>query len=114
MPRAAQQHKPRGWRPPAAKQKPKEWQALYNSPRWRGPDGLRARVLREEPWCAECLRQGRKPPRPSKEVDHIVPHKGDAKLCYSRKNLQGLCRTHHSRKTAQQDGGFGRPPKAAM
>jgi len=55
------------------------------------------------------------------EVDHIKPHKlkqaidgGDPvaiataqSLFWNRRNWQGLCKTHHSRKTASEDGGFG-------
>ncbi len=41
-------------------------------------------------------------------VDHILPHKGDMKLFWDRKNWQPLCKRHHDIKTAKQDGGFGR------
>ncbi|WP_328203649.1 hypothetical protein [Brevibacillus nitrificans] len=40
-------------------------------------------------------------------VDHIIPHKGDKELFWDQKNWQGLCDSHHSRKTAKEDGGFG-------
>jgi 5-methylcytosine-specific restriction protein A len=42
------------------------------------------------------------------EVDHIVPHKGDMTLFWNAANWQGLCKDCHSRKTATEDGGFGR------
>lgn len=45
--------------------------------------------------------------QPANEVDHIVPlDDGGAHL--STSNSQALCKPCHSRKTARQDGGFGR------
>lgn len=41
-------------------------------------------------------------------VDHIVPHRGDKKLFWDRNNWQGLTKADHDRKTAIEDGGFGR------
>lgn len=46
--------------------------------------------------------------RPAKVVDHIIPHKGDMTLFWDPSNWQGLTREDHSRKTATEDGGFGR------
>lgn len=68
---------------------------LYNSPLWQ-----RARkvVLLEEPMCRACNR------RPSREVDHINGDWRDTR----RANLQGLCKRCHSRKTALEQGSFGR------
>jgi 5-methylcytosine-specific restriction protein A len=43
------------------------------------------------------------------EVDHIVPHKGDMTRFWDASNWQGLCKECHSKKTATEDGGFGRP-----
>jgi len=43
-------------------------------------------------------------------VDHIVPHKGDADLFWQRTNWQPLCKPCHDRKTATEDGGWGRLP----
>jgi 5-methylcytosine-specific restriction protein A len=42
-------------------------------------------------------------------VDHRVPHKGDLKLFWDRKNWQSMAKECHDRKTAREDGGFGRP-----
>lgn len=42
-------------------------------------------------------------------VDHRIPHKGDMGLFWDRTNWQPMNRRCHSRKTAQQDGGFGNP-----
>lgn len=63
--------------------------------------------LMQCPLCAECLRQGRI--TPATEVDHMIPHKGDPELFWDLDNLQALCHRCHSRKTAREDGGFGRP-----
>lgn len=62
--------------------------------------------LVQHPLCAECLRQGKT--TPATEVDHIVPHKRDQKLFWDSQNWQALCHECHSRKTATEDGGFGR------
>jgi 5-methylcytosine-specific restriction protein A len=64
--------------------------------------------LRENPLCREC--GNRTPPiiKGSQQVDHIIPHRGDMTLFWDRKNWQALCRSCHSRKTATEDGGFGR------
>jgi 5-methylcytosine-specific restriction protein A len=45
---------------------------------------------------------------PAEEVDHIIPHRGDMKLFWDSTNWQGLTKSDHSRKTAMEDGGFGR------
>lgn len=44
-------------------------------------------------------------------VDHIIPHKGDPELFWDQDNWQSLCKPHHDRKTATEDGGFGRVPQ---
>jgi 5-methylcytosine-specific restriction protein A len=41
----------------------------------------------------------------STDVDHIIPR--EAGGSDDDENLQGLCHACHSRKTAQEDGGFG-------
>lgn len=44
--------------------------------------------------------------RGATEVDHIKPlTQGGG---HDLSNLQSLCRSHHSEKTAREDGGFGR------
>lgn len=70
--------------------------------RWRK---LRARFLADHPLCAECLKTGRAVP--ATDVDHIVPHRGNPDLMWDEGNLQALCHSCHSRKTASEDGGFG-------
>lgn len=62
--------------------------------------------LTAHPLCVmECKEQGRI--TAAVVVDHIVPHKGDQKLFWDRKNWQSGCKTCHDRKTARDDGGFG-------
>lgn len=62
--------------------------------------------LMHNPWCVACLKDGRY--EAATETDHIIPHKGDAKLFWDKSNWQGLCHSCHSQKTAKEDGGFGR------
>jgi 5-methylcytosine-specific restriction protein A len=72
---------------------------LYMLAAWRHPVwGLRANVLREQPFCAGpgCTRALT---RRNAEVDHIQPHHGDRRLFFARRNLQGLCKACHTRKT---------------
>lgn len=68
----------------------------------------KARVgfLRLHPLCAQCERDGLV--TEANEVDHIIPHKGDRALFWNRDNWQSLCKPCHGRKTAIDDGGFGR------
>lgn len=65
--------------------------------------------LRRNPLCADCLDENIV--TAASVVDHIVPHRGDMKLFWKRSNWRALCDTHHSKKTAALDGGFGNPAK---
>jgi 5-methylcytosine-specific restriction enzyme A len=70
----------------------------YRTARWCHPVyGLRAQVLRDEPCCSDCNAEGRVDA--ATEVHHKVRHHGDPDLFWSRANLTGLCRMHHSRRT---------------
>lgn len=64
---------------------------------------LRASHLAAHPTCShpECGKA-------ATDVDHVNPHRGDDRLRLDAGNLQSLCHSHHSSKTATQDGGFGR------
>ena len=57
----------------------------------------RALFLAKHPDCAHCG-------VPAVDVDHIVPRRQGGGE--DERNLQGLCRSCHSRKTVTQDGGF--------
>lgn len=76
---------------------------LYNSTRWKK---LRIKFLKEHPLCAECGKKGIV--RPAEVVDHIIPHKGNKELFWDEDNLQALCKGCHDRKTAKEDGRWGR------
>lgn len=70
--------------------------------RWRKAS---AAFLKRRPLCVHCESEGRI--EPASEVDHIIPHRGDMSLFWDQSNWQPLCKRHHSRKTAAEDGGFG-------
>jgi 5-methylcytosine-specific restriction enzyme A len=58
------------------------------------------RWLAEHPLCAEHLRQGKV--HPAECVDHVIPHRGNRKLFWDRKNWQSLCISCNSKKTAKE------------
>lgn len=57
----------------------------------------REAFLWRNPMCAYCMRDGRA--ETATVVDHVVPHRGDKKLFWDRKNWQPLCKPHHDAKT---------------
>ena len=66
---------------------------------------LRGMVLREEPLCRHCLREGSL--TPSTDMDHIDGNQWNLE----RDNLQGLCKSCHAIKTRkEQGGGWGSRP----
>jgi 5-methylcytosine-specific restriction protein A len=69
---------------------------------------MRDEHLENNPLCAECLKEDLRVA--AVEVDHVIPFEGlDDPKRLDPDNLQSLCKAHHSRKTAKEDGGFGRP-----
>ena len=62
--------------------------------------------LQEHPLCVECLGLTPSIVEAATVVDHIVPHKGDLKLFWNRRNWQSLCKRHHDIKT-MKEGSFG-------
>ena len=78
----------------------KKW---YSSARWQK---RRAGHLRNSPLCVDPygFHQGRY--ETATDADHIVPHREDYELFWNGE-LQSLCHSCHSYKTAKEDGGFG-------
>lgn len=70
---------------------------LYNDRRWRK---AARQFLAHHPLCVDCSGVGLVVA--AREVDHIVPHKGDKALFWQRSNWQPLCKPCHSRKTARE------------
>lgn len=50
--------------------------------------------LMDNPLCTMCGHKGLI--RQATVVDHIIPHRGDEILFWSRSNWQSLCASHHS------------------
>ena len=71
-----------------ARERP-DYAKWYTKPRWRK---LRAKFLANHKYC-KCRAL-------ATEVDHIKAHKGHYGLFYNPGNLQALCKSCHSRKTA--------------
>ncbi|MGM9649216.1 MAG: HNH endonuclease [Butyricicoccaceae bacterium] len=70
---------------------------MYGSRQWAR---IRQDQLMREPFCRSCAAQGRRVR--ATEVDHIIPHRGDASLFADKNNLQSLCKRCHSMKTMQE------------
>ena len=77
--------------------------SLYGR-RWKK---ARAAYLRANPLCVFCERRGRV--TAATVVDHIIPHRGDARLFWDRSKWQSLCKPHHdSAKQAEEKSGVVR------
>ena len=61
---------------------------------------MRTICLNRNPLCVVCEKAG--VVKAAKEVDHITPHRGDEGLFSDLDNLQGLCKSCHSKKTRQE------------
>ena len=88
-------HRPRGDRRSEAS---KSWRWMYGTDVWL--KDLRPMQLMRQPWCSECAKRGVR--TRATDVDHIVDHRGDWELFTDRGNLQSLCHSCHSRKTAAE------------
>jgi 5-methylcytosine-specific restriction protein A len=76
---------------------PKEWKRLYFSTRWR----VSSREFRTlNPLCVACKAKQRD--EPAAVVDHIVPHRGNLGLFWSRENWQSLCLACHHEKSTHE------------
>ena len=73
---------------------------LYDRQQWKRFSllALRRQLICETPGCKWA----------AQHVDHVVPIKSRG-APFSFENVQCLCASCHSRKTALRDGGFGRP-----
>lgn len=80
-----------------------EYQKLYHNKRWHT---LRAWHLAGNPLCARCGEL-------ADTVHHKVDHQGDYALFMAADNLESLCRSCHSKLTAQ-DVGFGKRTKTTQ
>ncbi|MFN3071916.1 HNH endonuclease signature motif containing protein [Serratia sp. J2] len=73
----------------------------------------RLAYLKAHPLCVMCEKEGRY--APAKIVDHIIPIEGESDvLFWPASNHQGLCVSHHSRKTTTQDPLTKQQRKAGM
>lgn len=65
--------------------------------------------LRSHPLCqcSECG-EGRIRVLAATVVDHRIPHRGDMALFWDSDNWQAMSKACHDKKTALEDGGFGR------
>ena len=87
-------HQPRR---PERREAAKAWRWMYQTDTWKQ---LRAARLLAEPFCRECAGRGVR--RYATDVDHIRDHKGDWALFTDPGNLESLCHSCHSRKTARE------------
>lgn len=62
--------------------------------------------------CPEC-KSGELRMTIATVVDHITPHRGDMRLFWDSDNWQSMSKPCHDRKTAREDGGFGRNDSSA-
>jgi 5-methylcytosine-specific restriction protein A len=69
---------------------------LYHKAQWYQ---VRLVVLARDPICVECKHAA------TEEIDHVIPARAYSGDFYDPDNLQGLCRSCHSSKTAVE-GGF--------
>ena len=76
--------------------------------RWYGTKGwkdLRARRLRDNPFCQRCEQRGRMVLAGA--VDHVKAHKGDRDLFFAYENTQSLCPICHDRgKQSEERRGY--------
>lgn len=70
----------------------------------------RAAYLLEHPLCVDCQAEG--VIERATDVDHVVAVDGpDDPRFWDETNHAARCHSHHSRKTAAEDGAFGRPKR---
>lgn len=85
------------------------YRRLYNTARWRGPNGARARQLARQPLCEMCLKTGRL--TPATVCDHVDPKSKATDEGFFRGPFQSLCdqdpwRCHSSLKQQEEAHGY--------
>lgn len=84
------------------------YQKLYNTTRWKGVNGVRARQLAREPICQMCGR------RPAKICDHIDPTAKANPFTFFTTPMQSLCKhCHDGRKQKVERAGYSTEVDAA-
>ena len=78
---------------------------FYKTPEWLH---ARKQHLNQHPFCAECLKAGKR--TRATMVDHIVPIKQGGER-FAPSNLQSLCWSCHSRKSAQEGSRWKPKPR---
>jgi len=73
---------------------------LYWTQGWKR---LRLAHITKNPLCVHCRAAGII--TAATEVDHIKRHQGDTRRFFDASNLQSLCTSHHSVKTAAERAG---------
>lgn len=73
------------------------WRWMYQTDTWKQ---LRAHQLLREPFCRECAKHRRR--TKATDADHVFDHKGDWSRFSDPENLESLCHSCHSRKTARE------------
>lgn len=63
--------------------------------------------LEKHPRCECDQHKGKPDAPPATVVDHIIPHKGDKVVFWTRSNWRAMSAPCHNSKTAREDGGFG-------
>ena len=79
------------------------WGKWYAMPIWK--KRLRPGQLARQPVCEMCAAHSII--TAASVVDHVKPHRGNWDLFVDAGNLQSLCPSCHSRKTAQETWGEG-------
>lgn len=81
------------------------WRKMYKTAKWRR---LREAQLRKAPLCQCPHHKGLDPAAVADVVDHITPHRGDARLFHDPRNLQSMQKQCHDQfKQQQEKGGAG-------
>jgi len=70
--------------------------SFYQTSAWRS---TRNAFIKSNPWCAECLKDGKKTPATVCDHKTQIIEGGDK---FNPDNLQSLCASHHNSKSARE------------